>query len=459
MFPAGFVGGAEDVFDQRAKGSHAGGVEQAKFFQRGPQLRRDALQPLGSVRSFHSFGTVVTPVPRPRNPEAVVPKLKRDLDNFFAKKKRGRHTKIFPYVQSDSIMFLVRHGDPFERKAGIDDKGESVGVYYWPEKFDVLVLDTSDGELHIHARNKSEWEEYRTVFGRHLYGDRDFFSVDTKYTLESLQAIGEDSLAPIDGIDRVFLIEVYFSWDGDEGGLGSDKESHRSDDIFFAFKARHRQFPKDPLITKAKFRITLASAPPYVPPVRRVAFDTIQPQGHRVGVYGPGGIGKTTLASTAPGPVVFIDLDDSLPILKPSLGELDVRRVAGLTGWQDMRDALHSGGWDDIRTIVIDSATKAEEMALEWTLRNVRHEKDNVVIRRIEDYGFEHPSVIHADTFDVNRTYTLDAGTCLYPHAVPLANGKTCVCGPERTGNHPQAAERGHRRRPFAGRPVRASLS
>jgi hypothetical protein len=53
-----------------------------------------------------------------------------------------------------------------------------------------------------------------------------------------------------------------------------------------------------------------------------------------------------------------------------------------------MRDALHSGGWDEVKTIVIDSATKAEELALDWTLKNVRHEKDGVVIRRIEDYGF-----------------------------------------------------------------------
>ncbi len=133
---------------------------------------------------------------------------------------------------------------------------------------------------------------------------------------------------------------------------------------------------------------TASPRAPYALPVRRVAFGAIEPQGHRIGLFGPGGIGKTTLAATAPGPVAFIDLDDSLPILRPSLGELDIRRVGGIAGWQDIRDALHSDGWDDVRTIVLDSATKAEELAVEWTIRHVKHEKEGVVVRRLEDYGF-----------------------------------------------------------------------
>jgi len=211
-----------------------------------------------NVRSFRSFVTAVTPVPAHRDLMAYMDKIKHDLDNFFAKKKRGRHTKIFPYVHDGYATFLVRHGDPFERKGIIDDKGESVGVYYWPEKFDVLMLDSINGELRIHARSKGEWEEYRKVFGHRLYGDRDFFSVDSKYTLEPLQSIGEDALAPIDGIDRVVLAEVYLLW-GEDGSY-REKESHRADDVFVAFRARRRPFPKEPLITKARFCVTFSDS-------------------------------------------------------------------------------------------------------------------------------------------------------------------------------------------------------
>lgn len=124
----------------------------------------------------------------------------------------------------------------------------------------------------------------------------------------------------------------------------------------------------------------------------RVTFGTIpEGNGHRVVIFGPGGIGKTTLACIAPGPVAFFDLDDSLPRLRTQLEgsglNLDIRPVSGPATWSDIRDALHAGGWDEIKTVVIDSATKAEELALTWTLKNVPHEKGNK-IERIEDYGF-----------------------------------------------------------------------
>ena len=115
-------------------------------------------------------------------------------------------------------------------------------------------------------------------------------------------------------------------------------------------------------------------------PLPRVSFNTIPDgAGHRIVLYGPGGIGKTTSAATAPGPVAIFDLDDSLPRLRSQLAEsglkLDLRCVETGPSWQNIRQALHAPGWDDVKTIVIDSATRAEELAIAHTLATIPHEK------------------------------------------------------------------------------------
>jgi len=218
--------------------------------------RKHAEQFLRSPRTFESFSTAASPVPEYRDPMPLTAQMKKDLDDFFEKKKRGRNTKVFPYVRPDGVWFLVRHGDPFKREGAIDDKGESIGVYYWPEKFDVLVLDPNEGELRINARNKGEKKEYRKVFGRHLYGDDSFFGGESKYTLEPLREKGEGAIAPIEGMDQVFLTEVDFLW----GGSFSEKEIRKADDVFGVYAARNREFPAKPPITKACFRVMFSDS-------------------------------------------------------------------------------------------------------------------------------------------------------------------------------------------------------
>jgi hypothetical protein len=218
--------------------------------------RKHAEQFLRNPRSFESFGTAVSPVPEYRDPMALADRIKNDLDDFFEKKKRGRNTKVFPYVRDDSVWFMVRHGDPFKREGAIDDKGESVGVYYWPEKFDVLVLEPAEGELRINARNKGEKKEYRKVFGRHLYKDDGFFGGESKYTLEPLREKGEDAIAPIEGMEDVRLTEVDFLW----GGSHNEREIRKADDIFAAYKDHNRSFPTKPPIIKACFRVTFSDS-------------------------------------------------------------------------------------------------------------------------------------------------------------------------------------------------------
>lgn len=119
----------------------------------------------------------------------------------------------------------------------------------------------------------------------------------------------------------------------------------------------------------------------------KISFTSVQAgAGHRVVLYGPGGIGKTTLATLAPGPVVFFDLDDSLSRLRASLGD-KLPMIYQVTSWMEIRTALASEGWDAIQTIVIDSLTRAEELCVAHTLATVKHEKGHSVTS-VEGYGY-----------------------------------------------------------------------
>jgi len=128
--------------------------------------------------------------------------------------------------------------------------------------------------------------------------------------------------------------------------------------------------------------------PPKRPTKNAVSFGKVKKaEAHRVQIYGTGGIGKTTMAANAPGPVVFVDLDDSLGRLHGKLDNVDELGVVSVDSWKELRDALHAPGWDDVKTIVIDSGTRAEELCTEFVCATIPHEK-GVRITGIEDYGY-----------------------------------------------------------------------
>lgn len=101
---------------------------------------------------------------------------------------------------------------------------------------------------------------------------------------------------------------------------------------------------------------------------------------HKVVIYGPGGVGKTELASLTGG--LFIDIENSSQFL-------DVQRIdPAPANWEELRSVLHN--LELLRqfpAVVIDSFTKAEEMAVAWTIENVKTEKDKFVTS-IEGYGW-----------------------------------------------------------------------
>ncbi len=136
----------------------------------------------------------------------------------------------------------------------------------------------------------------------------------------------------------------------------------------------------------------------------RVAFGSLaKAAGHRLVVYGTGGIGKTTLCAALPGPVAFVDLDGSLPVLGARLAEQgladNIVPVDGVADWGGLMAALDADGWDAVKTIVVDTATKAEALALAWTLKTKPTDKGQHV-DSVEGYGFGKGYVLVAETFN-----------------------------------------------------------
>jgi len=136
------------------------------------------------------------------------------------------------------------------------------------------------------------------------------------------------------------------------------------------------------------------AAPKQISPTR---FEDPPPEvGHRVVIHGRGGVGKSSLADLAPGPVVSFDLDGSLGVLQPP----HTQRVVGIETWDDLLKGLKDlGAWEKVKTLVVDSGTKAEELALKWTLTNVPANSTGGHATSIEGYGYGKGYTYLADTW------------------------------------------------------------
>ena len=215
--------------------------------------RKHAERYLTRPRSFEHFQTDVQPLPA-YEPLSLQTRaaLERALDDWFVQKKRGRGSRIFEFLREDEIWFLVRHGDPFRRE-GSFDAGQISSVFYRPEKHDVLVYDRAIGEIRMHACNKGEKEIYRKEFGRHVFGNEDFFPGTSKYTLEPLRRDGPASVicTDVDGMEWARLKEIQFLWRGAEQEI----EIRKASDLFAAFNARGRGVPVSASILRASFLV------------------------------------------------------------------------------------------------------------------------------------------------------------------------------------------------------------
>lgn len=128
-----------------------------------------------------------------------------------------------------------------------------------------------------------------------------------------------------------------------------------------------------------------AALPPASPPApaagKRFGISSGRQAGaQRVVLYGPGGVGKSELCTLAPKPV-FVDLENGSRAF-------DVARIDGIETFGDVRAVLQGQDLEPYSTVIIDTATKLEELALAHIIATVPHEKPGVKITGVESYGF-----------------------------------------------------------------------
>lgn len=103
-------------------------------------------------------------------------------------------------------------------------------------------------------------------------------------------------------------------------------------------------------------------------------------------IYGPEGIGKSTLAAACPDPL-FIDTEGGT-------AHMDVSRLAGLDTWQKLKHGLSeiAGRTELCKTLVIDTADWAEQLCMDYIVG--KNKKTG-----IEDFGYGKGYVYVAEEF------------------------------------------------------------
>jgi hypothetical protein len=181
------------------------------------------------------------------------------LDDWFEQHNRGRGCRVFFFPHKHRTWILVRHGLPTRREASHQNDGQPSIEVYRPQQHDVLIYDSSNDEMSVHANTKGEIKLYLACFGRILFGDENYFPPSDKFDLHPLIANGANSLLceDVPGIERIRLVEYHRYW----GGAYQDIEIQKASDIFASLAARSRELGTAGRLSSAKFKVKFKDSP------------------------------------------------------------------------------------------------------------------------------------------------------------------------------------------------------
>lgn len=209
-------------------------------------------------RGFTHFVTDRDPLPDFEEPTPnKLTELENDLAEWFYNAKRGRHAKVWMYKRPSEYWFLIRHGLASRRQEIVSATGTDTLIFR-PGEYDVLVYNRDRGELRVHGCSPKEVEMFRVVFGKHLFGDTNFFPGGARFTLAPLVEQGRACLAckDVPGMQFVTLTEVQIYSSGGDWL----RTVHQSADIFTTIEDERVILPEAEYIVRATFLVRFSDS-------------------------------------------------------------------------------------------------------------------------------------------------------------------------------------------------------
>lgn len=144
--------------------------------------------------------------------DVFVSELSRKLDDIYENKKFGRGVQVKHYTVQDEEFYLIRKGLPHTYQATVGKDLSTVGIYYRPEQFDVVIYSPARNELKLAISNARKWMRsvYPITFSEVFFGNTDSFEEKRCLSFIDFQELGEKALActPGEAITSVIATEI-----------------------------------------------------------------------------------------------------------------------------------------------------------------------------------------------------------------------------------------------------------
>jgi hypothetical protein len=231
-----------------------------QIWLRAPKVLEELHQmhQLDRPRGFIHFVTDRQPDPGFDGPTAQAKAdLEAELADWFFHVKRGRHAKVWMYRRPGEYWFLVRHGLASKRQEVVSATGADTLIFR-PGEYDVLVYNRERGELRVHGCNPREVEILRSLFGKHIFHDKDFFPGAARFTLAPLVEDRRACLACADiaGIENITLTEVQVF----TGGRDWLRLTYQAPDVFTTIEQEKMVLPEADLLVRASFSVRFSDS-------------------------------------------------------------------------------------------------------------------------------------------------------------------------------------------------------